>query len=414
MESPRYLASREDKYDPFAPPQMRDPFPVWASARMEQPVFRSRVLDAWIVTRYHDVIQVLRDHRIFGQVASRKMFAEACPEADRLLAELPPLARTNPLSSEPPVHTKLRRYLQPSFMPHRVASIEPDIRVIAESLIDGFAARGRGDFYQVFAYPYPLRVVFRLLGLPEGRQEQIKGWATQRLALRYSNIPPSEQVAAARGQHEYHQFTMELVAQRRAYPADDLLSWIIQDSDASDDPLTEDQLAAQITSILTAGHETTAHWLTLTVHRLLSDPQSWSALVRDGRPTAAAIEEYLRLDGPVQSLWRQARVDTQIGGVPIRAGERVSVVIGSANADEDVFPVGRSFDADRPNVTQHLAFGRGIHTCVGASLARLEGRIALEALATRLPRLRLAAEGAVRITPSATQRAAQGLGVEWS
>jgi cytochrome P450 len=340
------------------------------------------------------------------------MFAEACPEADRLLAELPPLELTNPLASSHPVHTKLRRYLQPSFMPRRVASLEPDIRAIAESLVNSFAPNRCGDFYADFAFRFPLRVIFRLLGLPEDRQDEIKEWANQRLQLRYGNLSAKDQITAAKAQRDYHRFTMDLVAERRAHPADDLLSWIIRDSDASDDPLSEVQLAAQVTSMLTAGHETTAHWLTLVVHRLLSEPGRWAQLAAT-QPTPAETDEYLRLDGPVQSLWRQTKADTHIAGIAIRAGERVSVVLASANAEDEVFPDGRTFKPDRPNVTHHLAFGRGVHTCVGAGLARLEGRIALDVLRARLPDLRLAAEDGFLIVASATQRSAQRLLVEW-
>ncbi|MGI5129867.1 cytochrome P450 [Pseudonocardia sp. CA-107938] len=402
-----------DGYDPFSGAQLIDPHPVWELARAEMPVFRSPVLDAWVITRNADVVAVLRDPATFGSVVSRKMFAETCPEADRLLDALPPLAETNPLASSPPVHTKLRRYLQPSFTPRRVATLEPDVRAIADSLVDRMVPAGHADFYAAFAYRYPLLVIFRLLGMPESDQEKVKGWANQRLALRYGKLAPQEQLVAARAQHDYHRYCTALVAERRRDPGQDLLSWMVADSDAGDDPLTEDQLASQVTSLLTAGHETTAHWLTLALRRLLSDRRQWEALVADPHPTTAQLEESLRIDGPVLSLWREARTDVELGGATIRAGERVSVVLGSANADGEVFPEPARFDPSRPNVAAHLAFGRGIHTCVGAGLARLEGRIALEVLATRLPTLRLAAHDGFRIVPSATQRAAQRLFVEW-
>jgi cytochrome P450 len=401
-------------YDPFTGSQLMDPYPVWELARRELPVFHSAVLDAWVVTRHADVAAVLRDPATFGSVVSRKMFADACPEADALLDALPPLAETNPLSSSPPVHTKLRRYLQPAFLPRRVATLEPDIRAIAARLVAAMAPAGRGDFYADFAYRYPLLVIFRLLGLPESDQEQVKEWANQRLALRYGRLGAAEQVAAARAQHEYHAYCLALVAARRRTPGADMLSWIVADSDAGDDPLSEDQLASQVTSMLTAGHETTAHWLTLALRRLLSDRARWDALVANPHPTAAELEESLRLDGPVQSLWRQASADTTLGGCAVPAGARISVVLGSANVDGSVFAEPLAFDPARRDASHQLAFGRGIHTCLGAGLARLEGRIALEVLATRLPGLRLAADDGFRIVPSATQRAAQRLLVEWS
>jgi cytochrome P450 len=211
----------------------------------------------------------------------------------------------------------------------------------------------------------------------------------------------------------YHAFTLELVQLRRRSPREDLLSWIIQDSDGSDDPLTEDQLASLATSLLTAGHETTTYWLTMSLHRLLSDRAQWAKVVESPSQMGNALEELLRIDGPVQSVWRTAKVATELGGASIPAGARVSVVLGSANLDDEVFERPDAFDPTRSNVTRHLTFGRGPHTCVGANIARLEGRITLETLAARLPDLRLVDDGGLVFVPNATQRIAQHLNVEW-
>ncbi len=401
-------------YNPFEAPQLDDPYPVWRQSRAEEPVFHSEVLDAFVVSRYADIVTILRDRKTYGSVASRKMFAAPCPEADAILDALPRLEETNPLASEPPVHTKLRRYLQPTFMPNKVAILEPELRRIANEMIDGFVDRGAGDFYNLYGYRYPLTVICTLIGLPLEHMDQVKEWASQRVELRNSNLAPDEQIAAARAQKDYYEFTLDLVQQRRADPGEDILSWIIQDSDASDDPLTEDQLASQATSILTAGHETTTYWMTMFMRRLLADRPRWEALVADPSSAPGLVEEALRIDGPVQSIWRLAKEDSVVGGVTIPAGSRISVLLGSANADEDLFPHAREFDTERANVTAHMTFGRGPHTCVGAPIARLEGQISLETLASRLPKLRLAADPGLAFKPSATQRMAQTLNVEWS
>ena len=311
------MRNLEEDYNPFRAPQLDDPYPIWAQARDQRPVFHSAVLDAWVVTRFHDVVSMLRNPTVFGPVAQRKMFAAPCPEADRILADLPPLEETNALASEPPVHTKLRRYLQPAFTPRRVAHLEPALRQTAHRLIDRFETRGHGDFYTDYAYRYPLSVVCRLIGLPEEHQEQVKKWAGQRIELRYANLSQDEQIVAAHAQQDYYDFTLELIARRRAEPGEDLLSWIIQDSDSSEDPLTEAQLASQATSLLTAGHETTAHWLTLAVHRTLQEPGRWAALTANREIAVAQIEESLRMDGPVQAIWRRAKTSTEIDGVRV-------------------------------------------------------------------------------------------------
>jgi cytochrome P450 len=414
MVSSRPAGHLRDDYNPFVPPQLDDPYPIWERCRSESRAFYSPVLDAWIVTNYADIVTILRNPSVFGSVASRKMFGKACAEADAILAALPPMEETNPLSSEPPVHTKLRRYLQPAFQPHRVAPLEPELKKIAHNLVTTFEPLGHGDFYADYAYRYPLMVVCRLVGVPVQDQEQVKEWAGQRIELRNADLPEEEQVRAAHSQRAFYDYSMDLVRARRNRPGADLLSWIIQDSDSSDDPLTEPQLASQVISLLTAGHETTAHWLVLSVRRLLADRPRWQALTAD--PTSASkaeLEESLRIDGPVQAIWRKVKADTEIGGVAIPAGSRVSLILGSANADEKVFDQPREYCPSRPNAAQHLTFGRGPHTCAGAGIARLEGRISLEVLASRLPALRLASDDGLAFRPNATQRMPYHLYVEW-
>jgi cytochrome P450 len=414
MASPLPAGHLGDDYNPFVPPQLDDPYPVWERCRRESPAFYSSVLDAWIVTNYQDIISILRNPALFGSVASRKMFGRACAEADQILAALPAMEETNPLSSEPPVHTKLRRYLQPAFQPHKVAPLEPELKEMAHDLVSSFEFRGHGDFYVDYAYRYPLMVVCRLVGVPARDQQQVKAWASQRVELRNADLPEDEQIKAAHSQRDFYEYSLDLVRARRSRPSEDLLTWIIQDSDTSDDPLTEPQLASQVISLLTAGHETTAHWLMLSVRRLLADRVRWLALTADpASATKAELEESLRIDGPVQAIWRKVKADTEVGGVAIPAGARVSVILGSGNADEKVFNDPREYCPGRPNAAQHLSFGRGPHTCAGAGIARLEGRISLEVLASRLPRLRLASDDGLAFRPNATQRMPCRLYVEW-
>ena len=402
------------QYNPMSPPQLDDPFPVWARAREEEPVFYSEVLGAWVVTRYEDIINVLRDPGTFGPGVERKMFGDTHPDVQAILDRLPRLEDTKAHSAEPPEHTKLRRYLQPALMPRRVASLEPTLRDMANRLIDSVESRGRGDFYRDYAYKFPLLVVCHLLGLPEEDHGRIRDWADQQHQFRYSEMSLADQVIAAQAQLDAFAYNLDLVVRRRARPGDDLLSWIIEDSDHSDDPLSEEQLASQVTSLLTAGHETSSHFLTLLLRRVLSDYSLWQAIVADPSRAPAIVEESLRLDGPVQSLWRRAKADTVVGGVPIPAGARLSLVLPSANRDPAEFDAAADFRPDRANIGHHIAFGRGIHTCLGAGVARLESWLTLDVLASRLPGLRLAADDGLLFKPSATQRQAQRLYVAWA
>jgi cytochrome P450 len=402
-----------DEYNPFVQPQLDDPYPIWARARNERPVFFSTVLNAWVVSRYADVIEVLRHHDIFGPGIERKMFAEPSPEADRLLAGLPPLEGMKIHSSEPPVHTKLRRYLQPALMPQRIAALEPEFRRISNALVDSFQPRGSGDFYQDYAYLFPLEVISHLIGLPRQDFARVKEWTDFQVQLRYGTPSAHAQVGLAQSQLDSFAYTVDLVKRRRAEPGTDFLSWMIQDSDSSDDPLTDEQLAAQATSLLTGGHETTSHFVTMLMHRVLSERPLWEALVANPADTPAILEEGLRMDGPVQSLWRRAKVATMIGDVAIPAGARISVLLGSANRDAAVFDRPDRFDPARTDISRHIAFGRGIHTCVGAGIARLELSVTLAVLAARLPKLRLAAGDGYTFKPGATQRMAERLYLAW-
>lgn len=414
MTSAETAPELAERYNPFLPPQLDDPGPVWAKAREECPVFFSQVINSWVVTRYEHVLDVLRNPEVFGPGIERKMFGRACPAAEELLDQLPPLGSMKVHSSEPPVHTKLRRYLQPALMPHRIAAREPEFRRLANELLDEFVSRGHGDFYQDYAYRFPLEVIAHLIGLPQHDLEQIKTWTDLQAELRYGDPSAAEQVVLAQSQLDQFGYVVELVARRRREPGNDFLSWIIADSDASDDPLTDEQLASQATSLLTGGHETTSHFLTMLVHRLLQDRRRWETLLGEPARAPALIEEALRTDGPVQSLWRRAKSDATVGGVAIPAGDRLSLALGSANLDPSAFERPDTYDPDRSDVSRHIAFGRGIHTCVGAGVARLEARITLELLSSRLPRLRLADDDGYMFKPGATQRMAERLYLEWS
>jgi cytochrome P450 len=189
---------------------------------------------------------------------------------------------------------------------------------------------------------------------------------------------------------------------------------MVRESDGSDDPLTDDQLAAQVTDVLSAGHETSAHFITMLLKQVLGDRSLWARLATDDELRAVVTDEGLRTDGPAHSIWRNAKHNTAIAGVPIPRGGRVSVVLGSANRDASTFADPDNFDVARPNLASHVAFGRGIHHCVGAGVARMESDVSLQVLATRLPRLRLADADELSFRPSANLRAAEHLLVEWS
>ena len=400
-------------YDPFHSPQLDDPHPVWARARRECPAFHSEVLDAWIVTRYDDVAWVLRDHGTFSSAGGSKPFAPPPPEVAEVLAQVPDPQQMDLLTSDPPRHQRLRRFMQDAFTLKRVAGLEDGLRALAHELVDDVEADGTCDFYTTFAHPFPLRAIGQLIGIPRADQGRITHWVTCNIQLKWGSLDAESHLAAARGRVEFYEFGQRLIAERRAEPGDDLLSALVIESDASDDPLTEPELVGQIMTLLTAGHETTANWLTLAVRRLLDEPGRWAGLASDVDSLGAVVEETLRYDGPAQGLWRTARDDVEVGGVTVPKGARISAVVGSAGRDGHMFSEPDRFDLDRSDARAHMQFGRGIHTCVGAGLARLEGRVAFQVLRERLPSLRLRDGGAVVFAPNAIQRVPRRLLVEW-
>jgi cytochrome P450 len=401
-------------YNPFAEPQLSEPFAIWEQARQKCPVFYSEQLGAWVVARYDDVVEVLGDFQTFSSVGASRGFSELTPEAQAVLATVPPPSQTDVVPTDPPRHTKMRRFIQLSFLPKRIADLEPRIRTIANELIDTFEPHGNCDFYRDFAYLYPLSVVTSLVGIPAEDLPRIKHWVECSLSLKWGRLDPATQLAAAEGRKEYFEYLVEFVGARRGDDDDSFVAALVAHSEQSDDPLTETELVGQISTLMSAGHETTANFLTLSMDAFLTDRAIWDSIVADPSRIPAVIEESLRLNGPVQSLWRTTTKESALAGVDIPAGARISALTASGNRDDAMFEHAAAFDLDRANTRKHIAFGRGIHSCAGSNLARMEVRIALEILSQRLPSLRRAQRGPLQFEPSALQRAPKELQLAWN
>jgi cytochrome P450 len=403
-------------YNPFLPPDRDDPYPAWARIRREQPVFYSEVLDAWVVTRYQDICEIVRDTARFSNSASTTPVTPPPPEVQAVfdegfrLAELVPL-----LSADPPTHTRLRRHMNQAFTPQRVAAQEPRIRIVASELIDQFAAEGRVDLVERFAYPLPLTVVMELQGVPSEDRANIHRWSDDKTAIQWGKLGLDEYLAAARGFVEFQRYFAELIEQRRAEPRDDVISTMVRVRVEDERPLSTAELVAQMMGLVSAGHETTMNLIAHAVLHLLRNREQWELLVRDPVGLAPrAVEETLRFDSSVSGLWRLTTEAVEVAGVRIPKGARVHVVFGSANRDETIWDEPDRFDIQRETTTQHLAFGRGTHFCLGAALARLEGSVALELLATRLPSLRLDPDAPpVTWRPNSSFRGPSSLPLVW-
>jgi cytochrome P450 PksS len=376
------------EYAPFSPDFKANPFPFYAQLRAERPVYQTTLTDGrpiWLVTRYDDVVSVLRDPR-FVKDPKQIMTPEQ-------LAALPPstpvldLLSHDLLNQDPPNHTRLRALVSKAFTPKLVEGLRPRIQQLADELLDAMATRSEVDLMAAYAFPIPITVIAELLGVPTKDQEKFKEWSNAIVGI---NPTPEGMALVSAAVGEFTEYLGALFAERRREPQDDLISGLVQAEEAGD-RLSEQELYSMASIILIAGHETTVNLIGTGTLVLLQHPDQLARLRNDPELIRPAIEELLRHSGPVEgSTDRYAAEDVELSGVTIPKGGMVYVMLGSANRDGERFSDPDDVDLTR-DTRQHVAFGQGIHYCLGAPLARLEGQIAIGSLIRRFPNLRLAA-----------------------
>jgi cytochrome P450 len=375
------------EYNHFAGPHLQNPYPFFARLRKEAPVTFSPMLGMWLISRHDDITEVLDNPSSYSSAAAILSADQLTPEAQAILGP-GPILHDSPLNMDPPAHTRLRRFLQRGLLPARVAKREPRIRAFAHTLVESFIQDGKVNLIERFAYPLPVQVILDLLGVPMEDMEKIKHWSSALFGLLFAQAPPEAQPALARSVVEYRAYCTRLIEQRKREPQDDLTSDLVH-TEPGGEALTMPELVSLIGgALLAAGHETTTAQIGLSVKNLLEKPERWQSLREDRTLIPKAVEECLRLEGSAPGLTRTATQDVQVGGVLLPKGSRLLLLYTSANHDEAHFPAPEQFDLQRLNM-QHLSFGRGIHFCLGAPLARLEVRVALEVLLDRIPDMRL-------------------------
>ncbi|MGW4912055.1 cytochrome P450 family protein [Streptomyces sp. NPDC004270] len=379
-----------------------DPYPAYAWLREHAPVRRTRLpsgVEAWLVTRYADARQALADPRLSKNPAHHDEPAHAKGKTG-IPGERKAELMTHLLNIDPPDHTRLRRLVSKAFTPRRVADFVPRVQELTDRLIDGFADRGEADLIHEFAFPLPIYAICDLLGVPREDQDDFRDWAGMMLRHTKAAHGGGPRGGVARSVKKMRGYLAELIHRKREAlsaepaPGEDLISGLIRASDHGEH-LTENEAAAMAFILLFAGFETTVNLIGNGTYALLTHPEQRRRL-QDSLAAGerglleTGVEELLRYDGPVElATWRFATEPLGIGGQRIAAGDPVLVVLAAADRDPERFAEPDTLDLARRD-NQHLGYGHGIHYCLGAPLARLEGQTALATLLTRLPDLRLA------------------------
>ena len=363
-------------FDPF---DLNDPFPFYEWARAEAPVFFSAELKYFVVARHADIKAVFDDWRTFSSENAQAPLRPMCEEGKRIMREGGFTAYSGLSARVPPDHTRIRKLVQGCFGPRRFKSIEPQIKEIVNRAIDGFASRGHADFFREFAYDVPALVLFTLVGVPDTDVPKVKSWAVSRALLTWGNLSDEEQVGHARNMVDYWNYCRDLVRRRHEDPTDDLPGDLVQ-LQRNGAEISDEEIAGVLYSVLFAGHETTTTLIANGIRELLLRRENWEALIANPAAIPNAVEEVLRFSPSIVAWRRRALKDTQIGGIAVPKDSNILLLIGSANRDETGFSEPASFDVQRTDARSHLAFGYGIHACVGQQLARLEFAIALAEL----------------------------------
>jgi cytochrome P450 len=374
----------ETQFHPMDPEFVADPYPTYHRLRAEDPVHRSP-LGFWVLTRYEDVVSVLRDPRCAKEPMVAAVSARlGIPQG---------VIGLSMLDRDPPDHTRLRGLVSKAFTPRVVETLRPRIQAVVDDLIDRAAPAHEMDLIEAFAYPIPVIVICEMLGVPVEDHERFKGWSLD-LARGLDSVMlgPDSEVAQKSGlaRQGLAAYFRELIAERRAAPRGDLLSALIAAEEAGD-RLSENELLATCILLLVAGHETTVNLIGNGTLALLRHPDQKERLRQNPGLIVSAVEELLRYDGPVQRTARTPTEDVTIGGRTIGKGEIVMPFLGAADRDPAQFPEPDRLDITRTD-NRHIAFGWGIHFCLGAPLARVEGQIAINTLVRRLPKLALATD----------------------
>ena len=372
-------------FDPYAYDVHEDPFPIYARLRAEAPAYWNESLRFWALSRHADVLVGFKDWQRFSSRFGVSIDAGTFHENAS--------ATMSFLAMDPPRHDRLRALVSKGFTPRRVAELEPRIRAIAVEYLDAFAGIDHCDFIRDFAGKLPMDVISEMLGVPPADRAMLRGWADD-MVHREEGVQQMPQAAIEGGLRSLHYFT-EMLARVRKNTGTDLTSALVS-AEIDGDRLSDREIIGFLILMVVAGNETTTKLLGNALYWLWRNPEQRELLRRDPALVPRWVEETLRYDNSTQALARVMAADVELHGKSLREGDQVVLLVGSGNRDERVFSDPDRYDLMR-DTSASLSFGQGIHFCLGASLARLEGRVALEEVWKRIPNYQIDPAGLVRV-----------------
>jgi cytochrome P450 len=373
------------EFNPMGPGMLGNPYAMYRALREQAPIYWSPMMEAWIFTRYDDVDFILADPRFSADRSrGRNRFSEMVAAQEQ---EFGPFSRVQTmLSSDPPDHTRLRRLVSKAFTPRAVENLRPRIHEIVDQLLDSAEKMGEFDLVNEIAYPLPVIVIAEMLGVPPEDRPSFKRWSTDVVQTLGGPFTPQDVFDKARvSLEELATYLRDFIADRRAKPREDLISWLVAAEDQGN-ILSEDEIFATTILLLIAGNETTTHLIGSGMLALFRNPEEMQRLRDDPSLLPSAVEELLRYTGPVHLTGRVPKEPLEVGGQPVEEGHVCIALLAAANRDPSHYTDPERLDVAR-NPTDHLGLGDGIHFCLGAPLARAEAQIAIGAILQRFPKL---------------------------
>jgi cytochrome P450 len=380
-------------FDPSDPEFLADPYPVLNRLRERSSLFYDTGRERWFVTRHEDVRSCLRDKRLGRNFRHVLEPAEiGVPPLDPRWQAFWDSERWSLLWLEPPDHTRLRKLVAAAFTPRSVEALREPAQVLARELLEPLAEAGEMELLYDYAQPYSIAVICRMLGVPLDRHRDLLDWSHRMVKMYEFEVPLEAAHAANEAAAEFQEYVRELIGERRANPRDDMVTALVE-ARVDGGRLSDDEIVSTVIVLLNAGHEASVNTLGNGMLTFARHPDQWRRVVDGSIPAAAAGEEMIRFDPPLQLFERWVLTDDfAVGEVPIPRGAKIALLFGAANRDPRVFEQPDEFDLGRENAAQHIGFGGGINVCIGAPLARIELEASLEALRRSWPDFRLVEE----------------------